>query len=47
MQEGQDFIAGLKRDCASAFTPAPGAFVFEGSWSSVFDSVMSHLSANR
>jgi hypothetical protein len=43
IQEGQDFIAKLKSDHAAVVTPAPGALVFQGSWSSVYNSVMSHL----
>jgi hypothetical protein len=43
VQEGQDFFARLKSECASAIAPAAGAFVVEGSWSFVFDYVMSHI----
>jgi hypothetical protein len=45
MQDGQECFARLKSDCASTIAAAPGALVFEGNWSVVFDSVISHLNS--
>jgi hypothetical protein len=46
MQKGKEFFAGLKSDsaataAAAAARTAAAAIVFEGSWSDVFDAVVS------
>jgi hypothetical protein len=48
MQEGNEVFAELKSNSksksAAASAAAAGAHLFEGSWSHVFDSVMSYIS---
>jgi hypothetical protein len=46
MKEGLDFFAESKSNSAAAVAAAAaGAHLFEGSWSYVFDSVISYLNS--